>query len=329
MTRIVFLDRETLAPETVLRTPSFDSKVECYGNTSGDQIAERLAGADIAITNKVPIGEAALSGSPSLRHIAIAATGYDVVDVEACRRHGVSVSNIRAYATDTVPEHTFALILALRRSLVPYRQSVIDGGWEDAGAFCYFDYPIENLAGRRLGIIGDGALGRRVAQIGHAFGMEPVFSCYEGLDERQMQALFNEDFGSPRYATLEKVLRTSDVLTLHCPLTPSTRDMISDAQFAIMDRRPLLINTARGGLVNEEALERALEIGQISGAGFDVVTTEPPGADHVMHRIAKRPNVIVTPHVAWAARDSVQALADQLMDNIEAFQAGRPRNLVS
>ncbi|MAZ14802.1 MAG: glycerate dehydrogenase [Ahrensia sp.] len=329
MIRIVFLDRDTLAPETVLRAPSFDAEVEFYGHTSADQVAERLADADIAITNKVPIGEAVLPASQSLRHVAIAATGYDVVDIEACRRHGVSVSNIRAYANDTVPEHTFALILALRRSLVPYRQSVIDGRWEDAGAFCYFDYPIENLAGRRLGIIGDGALGRRVAQIGHAFGMEPVFSSYEGLDERQMQTLFNEDFGSPRYASLEKVLRTSDVITLHCPLMPSTRQMISDEQFAMMEQRPLLINTARGGLVNEAALERALEAGQISGAGFDVVTTEPPGEGHVMHRIALRSNVIVTPHVAWAARDAVQALADQLMDNVEAFHAGKSRNLIS
>lgn len=328
MSTIVFLDRETLAPETVMRAPSFDAEVKCFGQTAADQVAERLAGADIAITNKVRIGEAALTGAPSLRHIAIAATGYDVVDIEACRRHGVSVSNIRAYANDTVPEHTFALILALRRSLVPYRQSVIDGRWEEAGAFCYFDHPIENLSGRRLGIIGDGVLGRRVAELGRAFGMEPVFSSYEGLDERQIQMLFNEDFGSPRYAALEKIMRTSDVITLHCPLMPSTRDMISHEQFAMMEQRPLLINTARGGLVNEEALERALEAGQISGAGFDVVTTEPPGENHVMHRIAKRANVIVTPHVAWAARDAVQALADQLMDNIEAFQAGRPRNLV-
>lgn len=316
--RIVFLDRATLSPETKLRQPAFAAQIVEHQQTDPDQVAARIADADVVITNKVPINAEALAAAPKLKLIAVAATGYDRIDLAACQAQGVTVSNIQGYAGNTVPEHTFALLLALQRSIVPYRQSVIDGRWEESNQFCYFDYPISDLSGKVLGIVGDGALGKAVGKIAEAFGMRVLFSGYKGV----------EGMG-PLYTPFEEVMRCSDIITLHCPLMPSTRNLISDTEFDMMERRPLLLNTARGGLVDEEALERALEGGRISGAGFDVVTTEPPGADHVMRRIAKRSNVILTPHVAWASQEAIQTLADQLIDNIEAFMNDAPQNVVS
>ena len=197
-----------------------------------------------------------------------------MVDLEACAAAGVTVTNIRDYAVHTVPEHTFALILALRRSILAYRDSVARGRWQEAGQFCYFDYPVRDLAGSTLGVIGDGSIGQSVAELGKAFGMRTLFSAYKGTTGM-----------GPLYTPFEELLRISDVITLHAPLMPSTRGMIGRAEFALMERRPLLINTARGGLVDEAALEEALTGGQIAGAGFDVATREPPPADHPLMRL--------------------------------------------
>jgi glycerate dehydrogenase len=317
-TRIVFLDRATLSPETRLRSPGFPHELEVFERTSPDEVAKRIADADIVITNKVPVRGEALEGAKSLRLVAVAATGYDVVDVKACAERDIAVANIRNYAVNTVPEHTFALILALRRSIIPYRESVARGRWQQASQFCYFDYPIHDLAGATLGIVGDGALGKSVAEIAKAFGMTVLFSDYKGTTGM-----------GPLYTPFDEVMRTSDIITLHAPLLPSTRGMIGAREFALMEKKPLLINTARGGLVDEAALAEALERGRIGGAGFDVVTTEPPPADHVMMRLLEHPNFILTPHVAWASQEAIQGLADQLIDNIEAFWAGEPRNLVA
>ena len=212
----------------------------------GEEIAGRIADADV--TNKVPFTAETIAAAPKLRFIAVAATGYDVIDLKACAARGIKVSNIRGYAMTTVPEHTFALILALRRNILAYRQSVADGAWMRANQFCYFDYPVNDLAGSTLGIIGDGVLGQAVANIARAFGMKVLYSTYKGV----------EGMG-PLYTPFEELLRISDVITLHAPLMPSTRNLIGDAEFALMERRPVLINTARGGLVDEEALARALE----------------------------------------------------------------------
>lgn len=317
MHRIVFLDRSTLAPQIRLRRPAFEHTYVEHERTSPDQVLDRLQGATIAITNKAPIGAATLERLPELRLIAVAATGTDCVDKAACAARDVAVVNIRGYALNTVPEHTFALILALRRSIVPYRESVIDGRWQQAAQFCYFDHPIRDLAGARLGIIGEGVLGQRVAEIGKAFGMLPMFAAHKGVSGL-----------GPLYTPWQEVLETSDIITLHSPLTPQTRRMIAMPEFEAMKRRPLLVNTARGGLVDEADLVSALDCGLIAGAGFDVVDGEPPAPDNPLMRAAARPNVILTPHVAWASDEAQQALADQLIDNIENFMAGTPTNLV-
>ncbi|MBQ0822233.1 D-2-hydroxyacid dehydrogenase [Microvirga sp. HBU67558] len=316
--RIVVLDRDTLPEDITLRAFSFPHELVAIARTKPEEVAERIRDADIVITNKVPVRREAIGDARNLRLVAIAATGTDVVDVAACAERRIGVTNIRNYAVNTVPEHTFALILALRRSLVAYHDSVRAGRWQETGQFCYFDYPIRDLAGSTLGIIGDGVLGRAVADLGHAFGMKVLFSDYKGTTGM-----------GPLYTPFEQVLRESDVITLHSPLMPSTRNMISTDEFAMMARRPLLINTARGGLVDEIALERALRERQVSGAGFDVVTTEPPPPDHPLMRLLDLPNFILTPHVAWASHEAVQGLADQLVDNIEAFERGQPTNMVA
>jgi glycerate dehydrogenase len=313
----VFLDRATFPNDMSLPPFAFPSEVVLHQATAPEEVGERIARADVVITNKVPVTAAALANARQLRFIAVAATGYDIIDHEACRTRGIAVSNVRNYARNTVPEHTFALILALRRSLLSYRDSVADGAWQRSGQFCYFDYPIRDLAGATIGIVGDGALGRAVADIARAFGMRPLFSAFKG--HSGMGAL---------YTPFTQMLKVSDIITLHAPLTAETRNMIADAEFALMERRPLLINTARGGLVDEAALGRALAGGQIAGAGFDVATVEPPEADHPLMKLAAHSNFILTPHVAWASREAIQALLDQVVENIELFVANRPRHLV-
>ncbi|MCB1916654.1 MAG: D-2-hydroxyacid dehydrogenase [Rhodocyclaceae bacterium] len=317
MQRIVFLDRATVAPQITLRRPAFEHELICHDQTRPEQVAERLAGATIAITNKVSLRADVLQGLPDLKLVAVAATGTDCVDKACCHQHGIAVSNIRGYAVNTVPEHTFALILALRRNIVGFREDVIAGAWQEAGQFCFFNHPIHDLAGARLGIIGEGVLGQRVAELGRAFGMQPLFAAHKGRDGQ-----------GTLYTPWEEVLASSDVISLHSPLTPATRGMIAMPEFHAMRRRPLLVNTARGGLVDEVALVQALNEGLISGAGFDVTDGEPPATDNPLMAVASRPNVILTPHVAWASDEAQQRLADQLIDNIEHFVAGRPSNLV-
>jgi glycerate dehydrogenase len=247
----------------------------------------------------------------------VAATGTDCVDKAACAARGVKVSNIRGYAINTVPEHAFALILALRRNVVAYRESVLAGRWQQSGQFCFFDHPIRDLRGSRLGIIGEGVLGQRVADLGKAFGMQPMFAAHKGKSGL-----------GPLYTPWQEVIETSDVISLHSPLTAETRHMIAMPEFEAMKRKPLIVNTARGGLVDEAALVRALDAGLIAGAGFDVVDGEPPKPDNPLMLAARRHNVILTPHVAWASDEAQQTLADQLVDNIENFVAGKPTNLV-
>jgi glycerate dehydrogenase len=313
--RVVFLDRASIVAN--IRRPVAATEYLEYPGSQGDEVLERLEGATVAITNKVPLREALLRRLPQLKLIAVAATGYDVVDVGYCREHGVAVANIRNYAVHTVPEHAFALMLALRRNLIPYRADVERGVWNRSEQFCFFDHPIRDLHGSQLGIIGEGTLGRAVAAIGVAFGMHAVF-----LDHPQR---VGEDL---EYQPLPRLLAESDVLTLHCPLLPSTRNLIAEAELRAMKRTAILINTARGGLVDERALARALQEGWIAGAGIDVLTTEPPREGNPLLE-PHLPNLIVTPHIAWASLGAMQFLADQLIDNIDAWSRGTPQNLVT
>lgn len=315
--KIVFLDRDTLGPAARLRRPAFDHAWIEHGATLPHQVGPRIRDADIVVVNKVRLDARTLDDAPALRLIAVAATGTDHIDLQACSARGIVVSNIRHYAVNTVPEHTFALIFALRRSICAYRDAVRSGRWQAAGQFCFFDHPIRDLAGSTLGVIGDGVLGQAVAGLGRALGMRVLMSGFKG---RSGQGAL--------YTPFERVLAQSDVLTLHCPLTPDTRHLIGPAEFAAMSRAPLLVNTARGGLVDESAVGPALQAGQIAGAAFDVVTAEPPPPDHPFMALLSRPDFILTPHVAWASEQAVQTLADQLIDNIEAFHAGAPRHRV-
>ena len=318
MTRIVFLDRSTIGPSVALTKPSFPHEWVDHDRTRPDQVVERLKGAQIAVCNKVPIRRAAIEQLPDLKMIAIPATGYDAFDIDACKERGIVVSNVRGYASHTVPEHTFALILALRRSIVGYRQDVIDGRWQQEQQFCFFTHPINDLAGSILGIIGEGSLGQGVARLGQAFGMRTLFAAHKNV-----QGL------GPLYTPWDEVLESSDVITLHSPLLPATRNMIGAPEFAKMKKRPLLINCGRGGLVNEADLVEALDRGQIAGIGFDCLTSEPPKADNPLLQVLRRPNVIVTPHIAWASAEAMQTLWDQVIEHIENFHAGRPSNRIA
>ena len=310
--RVVFLDRESL-PVRFTR-PQCAVEYTEYAETQPSTLLQRLATATIAITNKVPLTGAVLAQVPQLRLIALAATGYDCVDTAFCKENAIDVVNIRDYATHTVPEHVFSLILALRRNLLGYRTAMRDGKWQRARQFCFFDGDIHSLHGSVLGLIGFGSIGNAVARIGSAFGMRVIFfDPTHPADER--------------LRSLDELLKTADVISLHCPLTHSTRNLISEPQLRLMKRSALVINTARGGLVDEIALAKALKEGWIGGAGFDVLTTEPPREGNELLNL-QLSNFIITPHVAWASVEAMEGLADQLTLNIDAWACGTPRNLV-
>ena len=318
MQRIVFLDRDSLI--ATVRRPAFPHEWSDHPATKPDQVAERLRGATIAITNKVPLRAQVLDALPDLRMVAVAATGLDNVDLAACRERGIVVCNIRDYSHVSVPEHCFTLILALRRNLRAYVADVEAGRWEHSTRFCLLDHPIGDLAGSRLGIVGFGALGRRVAQIGQAFGMEVCTTSRSPIPDSAGRRVTQLE--------LDELLATSDVVSLHLPLLDATRHMIGARELGLMKPTGLLINTARGGLVDEAALAEALMRRTIGGAGFDVLSKEPPSQDNPLLGL-RLPNFILTPHVAWASAGAMQTLADMLVENIEAWEAGRAINVVS
>lgn len=312
---IVFLDRSTLQAQ--LRRPAFEHTWREHPVTAVSELQERLHDATIVITNKVPLRGTTLQHLPQVKMVAVAATGYDVVDIDYCRAHGIAVANIRNYAVHTVPEHVFTLITALRRNLLAYRRDVENGRWQQVDQFCFFDHPIRDLHGATLGLIGEGVLGQGTAKIARAFGMRVLFA-----DHAPPKAAGVE------FTPLERVLTDSDVISLHVPLSSETRNMIGMNEFRKMKRTAILINTARGGLVDERALVQALKEGLIAGAGFDVLTKEPPKEGNPLLEL-RLPNFILTPHIAWASDGAMQFLADQLIDNIEAFARGRPQHLVT
>lgn len=316
--RIVYLERDSIIAE--VRRPDFPHEWIEYPATRPEQVVERLAGASIAITNKMPLPAAAIAALPELKMVAITATGTNIVDLDACRARGIVVSNIRGYAERTVPEHVIALLLALSRNLMAWRQTLQAGRWQQSDQFCLFDHPIRDLHGATLGLIGSGSVGGGVARLAEAFGMRVLRA------ERKGAATVR-----PGYTAFAEVLAAADAISLHCPLADDTRGLIGEAELRAMKPSALLINTARGGIVDEVVLIRALRDGWIAGAGFDVITAEPPPVGHPMvdPQLLALPNFLLTPHVAWASRPAMQTLADQLTANIEAFVAGRPQNRVT
>lgn len=315
MHHIVFLERPSL--DANVRRPGFEHTWAEHGKIEPGRLAKCLAAASIAIVNKTPMPAAVLERLPALRMIAVAATGTDNVDIAACRTHGIVVSNIRNYAVHTVPEHAFALILALRRNLLAYRDDVRRGLWQQSEQFCLSGHPIGDLHGATIGIVGEGALGQGVARIARGFGMRVLFADHAPPKAPEVE-----------FTSFETVLRDSDVLSLHVPLNPQTRHLIGARELAMMKPGALLINTARGGLVDEAALAVALRARALAGAGFDVLSSEPPRQGNVLLDL-DLPNFILTPHIAWESRGAMQLLADQLIDNVEGFAAGAPRNVVS
>lgn len=315
MEKIVFLDADSIIAD--IRRPAFPHQWEQHAATSAGQTVARLTDATIVITNKVQLKRETLEQLPKLKMVAIAATGTDNVDIACCRERGIVVCNIRNYSVHTVPEHVFMLVLALRRNLLAFREDLRNGAWQKSPQFCLFTHPVRDLHGSTLGLIGHGAIGQAVEQIARAFGMKVLVAEHKGCAEVR-----------PGYTAFDTVLRESDVLTLHLPLNEQTRHLISTAEFARMRPGALLINTARGGLVDEAALLEALQSGRLGGAGFDVLGKEPPTAGHPLLDL-NLPNFILTPHIAWSGREAMQTLADQLIANIEAFVAGSAQNRVA
>jgi glycerate dehydrogenase len=312
---IVFLDRQSLIAD--MRAPSFAHDWTDHEQTRAEDVVARIRGADIVVSNKVRLPGDILAQAPQVRMIAVAATGTDIVDLAYCRDHGIVVSNIRGYAVHTLPEHVFMLMLALRRNLLGWREDVRAGLWEKADQFCLFTRPMNDLHGSTLGLIGYGTLGNGVRRLAEAFGMRVLVAEHRGAAATRAG-----------YTPFDTVMREADAISLHTPLTPETRHMIGAREFGLMKPTAILINTARGNLVDETALVDALESGRIAGAGFDVLSVEPPRDGNPLLGL-DLPNFIVTPHVAWSSREAMQTLADQLVDNIEAFVAGSPRNVVT
>lgn len=315
MEKIVVLDRSDMPAE--LRAPSFPHEWREYPDTPPELLVERLRGATIAVTDRVPLPNAALEQLSDLKFIAVAATGFDGIDLECCRRLGIAVSNVRSWAV-SVPEHVFALILALRRNLLAYHDAVQSGAWQRSASYMLQIEPMpQALFGGTLGIIGHGSLGQAVTKLAAAFGMQVLVA------ERKGEAV-----ARPGRVAFTEVLQRSDVLVVLCPLTPQTLGLVGAGELALMRKTALVVNCARGGIVDESALAAALLRGDIAGVGTDVLGQEPPRAGNPLLDL-KQPNVIVTPHVAWVSEQSLQALAEQLIGNMEAFVAGAPRNLVT
>ncbi len=303
------LDRSPLEALGVLRV--FDS-------THPNEIIERLQGADIALTNKVPLDANVFSAVPSLRLVSVLATGFNVVDVAAARRHGVTVCNVPGYSTASTAQLTFALLLELCHHVGAHAADVADGGWAESPAFSYWKHPLVELQGKTLGIVGFGAIGRQVANLGRAFGMRVIVHTRTPPVEGAgfVDALVDK----------ARLLAESDVISLHCPLTPATHHFIDAAALAAMKPSALLLNVARGPVVDSAALARALDERRILGAAVDVLEVEPPPANHPLVR---SPHCLVTPHIAWATRAARERLLDATVENVRAYLTGSPIHVVS
>ncbi|WP_188688326.1 D-2-hydroxyacid dehydrogenase [Silvimonas amylolytica] len=312
--RIVFLDRETLP--VPVRAVSVPHEWVSYPQTAPADVVARLADAQVAITNKVPLNSASIAALPALKLIAVAATGYNQIDLSAAKQHGVTVCNIRDYAIAGVAEHALMLMLALKRQLPAYRNAVAAGEWQRASGFCVFGAPMHDLAGATLVLLGSGTLAKATARLADAFGMRIVYAERKGTTQVR-----------DGYVAFDEALAQADVLSLHCPLNEQTRNAIGARELMLLKPGCVLINTARGGLVDEAALLVALQNGRLGGAGLDVLIEEPPRNGNPLLDV-NLPNLIITPHVAWASIETMSVLAGQLIDNIDAYLRGEPRNVV-
>jgi len=312
--RIVFLDRQTVRAS--FRRPDCEHEWQAHDFTAAQERIERARGAHALITNKVVLDEATLAQLPELRLIAVAATGVNNIDLPACASRDITVCNVRGYAADAVAEHTIASLLALRRNLFALRSDVAAGAWSRSKSFCLLDHPIRDLRGSTLGIVGYGAIGRRTAELAAAMGMRVRIAERRGQPPR------------PGRTSFDALLAEADALSLHCPLDDTNLHLIDADALKRMRPHAVIVNTARGGLIDPLALLDAIDAGTIAGAAIDVLEDEPPPSDHPLLR-SSRPNLLVTPHVAWASDQAMQTLADQVIDNIEAYAAGRPQNVVS
>ena len=311
---IVVLDRDTL----VNRPFDFDfpHTLSSYGTTEAHETLERIRGADIVITNKVVISAQAFAENPQLKLVAVTATGVNNVDVEAAKQNGTAVCNIRAYGNESVAEHAFMMMITLMRNLPAYQRDVAAGLWENSPFFCHLGAPMRDLNGKTLAIFGRGNIGKTLATYAQAFKMNVVFA-----EHKNAQSVRDG------YVSFDEAIRSADVVSLNCPLTPQTANMIGEAELQQMKPGAVIINCGRGGLVDEAALVAALKYGQIGGAGFDVLTQEPPRDGNPLLK-SRLPNLIVTPHIAWASQEAANRLFDILLDNINRFVAGNPQNLV-
>lgn len=313
---VVFLDQASLdqgdLDMQVLRDGA--AQLTLYPATAADQAAERIGSHQAVITNKVVIDEQVMAACPQLQLILIAATGTNNVDLAAARRRGITVCNCQAYGTPSVAQHTLMLMLVLITRFEAYRQSVREGAWQRSSQFCLLDYPIGELSGRTLGILGYGELGQEVGRLASAFGMRVVAGNLAGRER-------------PGRPSLAQLLPQIDVLSLHCPLTDLTRGLIGSAELALLRPGSLLINTGRGGLVDEQAVVDSLRAGHLGGAGFDVLSTEPPVAGNPLLD-NPLPNLVVTPHSAWGSREARQRIVTQLVENLADSQQRRRRQIV-
>ncbi len=316
--RGVFLDTDTVDPGDLDLSGLHDFPIswETYGTTSPQQTLPRIEQADIVISNKVMLDRDILFAAPNLKLVVIAATGTNNIDLQAAGERRVVVCNVRDYGTPSVVQHVYALILALTTRLPQYQRAVRDGRWQKHPHFCLLDYPIRELDSRTLGIIGYGHLGQGVAKVAPAFGLQVIVAQRPGGRPQ------------PGRTPLPELLSRADIVSLHCPLTEQTNNLIGAPEFELMKNDAILINTARGGIVDETALVAALREGAIGGAGVDVLTREPP-ADGNPLLAADIPNLIVTPHIAWASRESRQRVVDIVVDDIRAYLNGGAQNVVA
>ena len=315
--KAVFLDYATLGSGLDLaELESLVTELTLYDDTSGDEIADRVAGADIVFTNKVRLDRVLLEQSPALKFIALTATGTDNIDTECAGQRGIGVANIRDYCTQSVVEHVFGALLTLTHSLNRYHNSVRAGEWQKSTEFCMLNFPIRELSAMTFGIVGYGSLGQAVARVAREFGAQVLVSARPGSDE----------VPDDRVA-FDEVLTMSDVLTLHCPLTEDTRNLLGAEQFRAMKNDAILINTARGGLIDSQALVDALANGEIAAAAIDVLPNEPPvDGDPLLDY--EGGDLIVTPHIAWATDRARQNAIDELAANTRAFLEDKERNRV-